>query len=334
MPPEPNHKTDQALKAFAQKRREQAGPAFELDPAARRLLHQEVARGLSETRSAKPSAFFSGQDLWPRLLWGGSCVALLLIGAGVWLRVEHNREVQSGLVTDSNLFFFAQSATEQPGPAAPTGSSEATTMADRVRGFEIGASTSLASAAHDLKKGQVPPARDASRVDLALTMPTTRELADQDLFSNAAHFQLSLPGQNPALAASAKPEGSAVPALAASAPPPIQEGEERSAERLGREVVRGDQAAPAPQSSQQLVRATPAKRSGFGATAAEPSRDEAEGLVRYFEQADPQQRYRRNLNSPPAPKLLTTFQMQRAGDNVRIVDADGSVYDGSVRPIP
>jgi hypothetical protein len=39
-------------------------------------------------------------------------------------------------------------------------------------------------------------------------------------------------------------------------------------------------------------------------------------------------RYRRNFNSPPMPNVLTTFQLEQSGQQLRIVDADGSVYEG------
>ena len=44
MPPDPNDKMEELLKAFAQKRREQSGAPFELHPATRKLLQAEVDR--------------------------------------------------------------------------------------------------------------------------------------------------------------------------------------------------------------------------------------------------------------------------------------------------
>jgi hypothetical protein len=40
--------------------------------------------------------------------------------------------------------------------------------------------------------------------------------------------------------------------------------------------------------------------------------------------------YRRNLNSPPLPKVLTNFAVQRNGSNVSVRDADGSLYNGNI----
>jgi len=43
-------------------------------------------------------------------------------------------------------------------------------------------------------------------------------------------------------------------------------------------------------------------------------------------------RYRVNLNSPPMPNVLRTFQVEQSGQQMRVVDADGSVYDGAIEP--
>ena len=41
-------------------------------------------------------------------------------------------------------------------------------------------------------------------------------------------------------------------------------------------------------------------------------------------------RYRVNFNSPPMPNVLRSFQVEQAGQQIRVVDADGSVYDGAI----
>ena len=41
-------------------------------------------------------------------------------------------------------------------------------------------------------------------------------------------------------------------------------------------------------------------------------------------------KYRRNFNSPPMPSVLNSFQIEQNGRQVRVVDADGSIYDGEV----
>src|SRR6266536_968698 len=45
-------------------------------------------------------------------------------------------------------------------------------------------------------------------------------------------------------------------------------------------------------------------------------------------------RYRVNLNSPPMPNVLRSFEVAQNGQQIRVVDADGSVYDGAMEPPP
>jgi hypothetical protein len=47
-------------------------------------------------------------------------------------------------------------------------------------------------------------------------------------------------------------------------------------------------------------------------------------------QVDTRAQYRRNLQSPPPPSILSQFRIEVSGANVRVVDADGSIYEGEV----
>ena len=53
-----------------------------------------------------------------------------------------------------------------------------------------------------------------------------------------------------------------------------------------------------------------------------------------FLQLDNQAGFRKNFNSPPIPQVMQDFAFERVGDRVRIVDADGSTYEGTVMPAP
>lgn len=53
-----------------------------------------------------------------------------------------------------------------------------------------------------------------------------------------------------------------------------------------------------------------------------------------FQQEDSRAAYRPNFNSPPMPQVMQDFAFERTGDRVRIVDADGSIYEGTVLPAP
>jgi len=79
MPDEPNKNIESQLKAWAQKRRDEAGPALELHPATRRLLQNEVSRtfpksaGASEKKSVRPFL------RWPRFWIALPIVAVMAV---------------------------------------------------------------------------------------------------------------------------------------------------------------------------------------------------------------------------------------------------------------
>ncbi|NBV24225.1 MAG: hypothetical protein EBS05_20195 [Proteobacteria bacterium] len=53
-----------------------------------------------------------------------------------------------------------------------------------------------------------------------------------------------------------------------------------------------------------------------------------------FQQLDQRAGYRQNFNSPPPLQVMQDFAFERTGDRVRIVDADGSTYEGTVTSAP
>lgn len=61
---------------------------------------------------------------------------------------------------------------------------------------------------------------------------------------------------------------------------------------------------------------------------------EAAQASKRFLQLDNQAGYRKNFNSPPLPQVMQDFAFERTGDRVRIVDADGSTYEGTVMAAP
>ncbi len=71
---------EKQLRAAAEQRRKEAGGTFELHPATRRVLQGEVAR----VRGHKSMA--SSRRFWPRLAWGVSMLAVLMIGIWSFVR--------------------------------------------------------------------------------------------------------------------------------------------------------------------------------------------------------------------------------------------------------
>src|SRR4051794_25950241 len=110
MPSEPNRKMDELLRGYARQRRAQAGPPPEIHPATRHLLQSEVARTYGQGGPPSRKYALALPNFWPRLLLGMTGVAVILIGAGLWLRFDQQRELQLARASDRNLYFFNQSA--------------------------------------------------------------------------------------------------------------------------------------------------------------------------------------------------------------------------------
>ncbi len=76
MADEPNKRMDEALKAYAQKRREDAGAPFDLHPATRQMLHGEVARNYKQ--APQLSFLQRAVTFWPRITFAAACVAITI----------------------------------------------------------------------------------------------------------------------------------------------------------------------------------------------------------------------------------------------------------------
>ncbi|MEP6662928.1 MAG: hypothetical protein ABJC04_04595 [Verrucomicrobiota bacterium] len=75
MPPEPDKKFDETLKAYAQQRRAGVGEEFTLHPATRKMLQGEVVRTFP-SESEKPIARFI---FWPRVALIGGFTVMLVV---------------------------------------------------------------------------------------------------------------------------------------------------------------------------------------------------------------------------------------------------------------
>ncbi|HEY2082372.1 MAG TPA: hypothetical protein VGI88_06265, partial [Verrucomicrobiae bacterium] len=79
---EPERQIEKLLRAFAKKRREQAGDAAELPAPTRERLHREIARRSSGKGGGGFFASFLA-GFRPRLVFAVCCIAIA--GIGVWL---------------------------------------------------------------------------------------------------------------------------------------------------------------------------------------------------------------------------------------------------------
>ncbi len=78
MPPEGQKKIEQLLREHAERRRAEAGAPLELHPATRRLLQGEVTRQFPATAPRRPWHYFATR-LWPRLSLGVTSLAIVAV---------------------------------------------------------------------------------------------------------------------------------------------------------------------------------------------------------------------------------------------------------------
>ncbi|KAF0180869.1 MAG: Uncharacterized protein FD161_587 [Limisphaerales bacterium] len=157
--------------------------------------------------------------------------------------------------------------------------------------------------------------------------------------------RMTIPDADKKLAEKAEAGGSAQPAkssfkaaqdtLAFSAPEAKKAGEEvklklRDALKRAPQATTAGVAGAAPAATPMPAAAVPLTRQLSYTTG---GGGEAQMRQR-FQQLDQRAGYRQNLNSPPVPQVMQDFAFERTGDRVRIVDADGSTYEGSVMPAP
>lgn len=255
---EPERPVENALRAYAEQRRRQAGQLGELHPADRRILQAEVARTFPPLQTPGRQGFLSIIiGVWPRLV--GGCALLLGIGLLAWhFSSSPNR--------------LTELAKNEKLPSRmPVEVSKSQELADN----RAATATSAALA---------PTAPAAASVyDKAKDAPAGLELAQ-------TVTQLST--SRSAVAASSA-SSRAEPELAASAPA------QSAAFFLSQEREQQEK-----QLTQLFVRA-PAETGLAGAAARQ---------------------------RPAAASLLDSFRVEQTGQQVRVIDRDGSVYTGSLTP--
>ncbi len=332
MSSEPQRDIEKDLLAYKLRRGEQLGAPLELHPATRKMLQGEAARAasrplLTSEEAAKnfvrsfvmshqqPSFFARYRQ---RIIWGGAMCACLTLVLAV-LRNDPRLASTPSQVSDP------QTAKPQATVAATKQQTEGESLArtkqpapaaDKVQEL---AKTSTAPVAS-------PPPANSRGAAVASAPPLVRDL-DRKLVEKK---EASQPTQI------AKALKAVQVADALSATEDKKSGEVMKLKRsAGDESLRANLAAAAGASGGAAIAPASAPSTAsaaqlFGANSA----PEASQVRQQFLQLDNQARYRKNFNSPPMPQVMQDFAFERTGDRVRIVDADGSTYEGTVMRAP
>lgn len=368
MSSEPQRDIENDLLAYKQRRRELAGAPLELHPATRKMLQSEVARAanrplLTSEEAAKnfvrsfvmshqqPSFFARHRH---RILWGSAMCACFAVVLTV-LRNDPQQTARQNAFPDAlpsppppaepqvaqresvaakpvgELEKLARAQQSTPASSPAPASLRAVVVAPAVERTErsVMDRRSGAAAAPSLPSGAVGGGAAGSG-----TTPVTagRPVASDD-FSTRLMREAKSSAATLA-AASAQPLDKTLKdrdsAVAVSNPGAKRADAEAKLGQVNSELNRAPMAQAVALSS---VAPTSAPVSEVAQTKLKASAPSAAQVTQRFQQVDDRARFRQNFNSPPLPQVLQEFAFERTGDRVRIVDADGSTYEGSVMPL-
>lgn len=291
MPPEPNKKIEELLQCHAQKRREESGADFELHPATRQLLQGEVTRTFTKSSlQAKSSILFA---FWPRLAVAGIFTALFVVAILVL-----NTPKKSG-----STFELSQRADAPHSPASAQ--------------LEVKAKEEPVSLQVSADKTAVAQRNIAPPVAALETRATDESaVAAKGAISRAVRMEEKL-----------------------------SESSVQISNSLGQSVQLADRKNELAKNSAKIATGSVGGTSQLDSVVAEPGSRassapatatvnlyaDAESLARQkFVQQDLRAKYRRNFLSPAQPKILQSFEVVRAGNQIQFYDSDGSVYAGEI----
>src|ERR1051325_5668089 len=329
MHPEPERQIEKLLRACAGNRREQAGPPPDLHPATRRLLHDEVRRRFPQAAPGRATLLQMFGRFRLQLFEGLALIALLAVVASVLLPPLHKSRTK--LLATNDKKSDPSAALPQTTPNLPVASAPST-------GTPASAGSSPRTPPH-------PPSAAAPAIGTpasAGSSPRTAPNFPTDAVpAGAAPNSSPSPGQTvvaaspiteTAAASSEFKAGAGASLRGALAPATALDSFDVALKKQEASTV-----AENPGSNGQVVRQASRKRLALdtisgqaaglgGGTPPPPTIEPTTGA------AAP------NLPSAStaffagrSPAVLASFQLEQAGQQLRIIDSDGSVYTGSIR---
>ncbi|MBN2507153.1 MAG: hypothetical protein JXQ71_10695 [Verrucomicrobia bacterium] len=345
MPIEPDPRLDELLRAYAARRRRDAGPPLELHPVTRRLLQDEAARLRRRAARSAWRRWFPARSFRPRLGLVG--VSVVFAGLLAWTAIrftsvpEPDREL---LLTQAQPPGQPADPTPRPTPASfpaapaagsPSSGARDGAVAERaVSGTAaskpVGATPSAAAPTIALRSTRAAPGRSRSllREPRDGALGAEREIAayaarpqEENEDKSKSSSSLAELGRSGALA----DDMTRALAMAASAAGPATNRQDAAELRIGDDPSRlasrtidasnpagpalaAAGSAPTPRTSQSRIRYRRIPAGGV------VSAGRATGVAELIENAS---------------GLLASFEFEQSDQRVRILDSDGSVYEGS-----
>ena len=352
---EPERPIEKLLRAAAKKRRDDAGAPFELHPADRRLLQGEVARRFAQPQPEGRSFLRGVARLWPRFAWGLPVLAVL--GLVVWLLlpapggnppvalVAKNEPASAPMPVQKALPSAPETppVTLPPEPAAAA--APMATPVSAIAASQPGVPPPLVAADRSTVNS---PAKVEGELLLAAGRPTAdkqEQAPGQLAFAHSADTPASAATLNraygaryglaarPTTPAGSPPTLSAPSATAMTPPAPSVIAADDSAK------LTGDRSDTAATQYRAVVAAAPVNQLSPSSVATDalskelpklPAESKASTITQRFMQGTSQAKAKSTWGGRAAAAfpVLASFRLEQAGPELRIVDADGSVYTG------
>jgi hypothetical protein len=332
---EPERKIEKLLRAFAKKRRADAGAPLELHPATRRILQGEVSRRTPSQRSEGNFFLKVFGGLRSRLVYAACAVAVVLAGVMVLLPVLRRTKTETLAemsVRNEPLHRAAQPAvaTATPAPTAPAVEPPTTRSMSGVSG-EMGGGGGGGVSDNVEKKPPVTHVagshvdmlsdKEAENRTVALSDGITTKLART--MTNAVR---SFGGINGASGSNLNRTTAVSRNATLATRAEVPAGAEGMANKIALK--------PEPPAQPPALAANDSIALNLGVT--NYFKDISKTKVAKSDAFVPQQFYRnqpltdRKALSATVP-VLANFQVQQNGREMRVVDEDGSVYSGYVQ---
>lgn len=335
---------EKLLRRYARKRRDESGPPPELHPATRRLLQGEVARRFPQTRPAQRAGFWA--LLRARWIYAAACVAVVGVGAVLLLPSLRDEKSAPPLAGQEAAMTLAKATT----------SSDEKLKDDALKRLssdklEVAANAPAPDAAPAVSRDAVttlaatPRAEPTTQLNFddgaarrfAETSATDRASVAQtaDQFKSAREVRAIAPAQAEADRLSKtqpeQPARLASSTLAESKPAPTGLAGALGVPAAGKDIAVAESrptsppAARAPSSAvSNEVRSRKNSLARGGGLEREDRATVSQAFANLALTAPDDQKQKA---APPAP-VLVNFRVEQTGDQVRVIDGDGSTYIG------
>jgi len=336
---------EKLLRRYATRRRDEAGAAPELHPATRRLLHGEVARQYPKPASAsEPSATTFFSLLTRRWIYAVGIFVLLGLVAAMLLP-SMNESRQGTMLAQKTASEEIVMRENQPPAAAPTVSAPAETrptlaaaesrrsqpVPESVGGDILKARDESATISYSVSPGAAAGSAEHSGIaqrdtDSLRPLEEAGQVSPGMKLDASAPARRTLAAQSPAHAAGeARPIDSFTLAERGSA---AQAGDRNAADGFG-----GSRPAAAPRASVAAAPnvSTSFPDKGFVARDGGLEKDARQLYSQSYANTAPPQLRAQAKNAKaetPVASVLANFQVQNVGNEVRVIDSDGSTYRG------